>query len=67
LYNEKFNPQNNRQRNLRNDFDAKYTEFNIDLGFRTVTGEDPRPSELLSVYYQKANKGDNFFHERETF
>jgi hypothetical protein len=38
----------------------KYTEVLIDLGFRTLSGEDPKPSELLLL--SKANK--EIFYER---
>jgi hypothetical protein len=66
LYNENLTPQITDREISAMIFDAKYTETILELGFRSVTSEDPRPSELLSVYYLKANKGDTSFM-RETF
>jgi hypothetical protein len=49
LYRNNLSP-NNRQRSSSNDFDAKYTEVLIDLeNFRTLSGEDPKLSELSFV------------------
>jgi hypothetical protein len=58
LYRNNLSPQTTDSSS--NDFDAKYTEVLIDLGFRTLSGEDPKPSELCQ-YYQKTNKGDISF------
>jgi hypothetical protein len=61
LYRNNLSPQTTDREVAAMIFDAKYTEVLIDLGFRTLSGEDPKPSELLSGYYQKANKGDISF------
>jgi hypothetical protein len=54
LYRNNLSPQTTDSSS--NDFLTKYTEVLIDLGFRTLSGEDPKPSELLSGYYQKPTK-----------
>jgi hypothetical protein len=36
---------------------TKYTEVLIDLGFRTLSGEDPNQASFVRLL-KKANKGD---------
>jgi hypothetical protein len=61
LYNENLAPQTTDREIAAMIFDAKYTNIIIELGFRSLTSEDPKPSELLTGYYQKANNGDTSF------
>jgi hypothetical protein len=62
LYRNNLSPQTT-DRSSSNDFDAKYTEVLIDLGFRTLSGEDQNQASFVRLL-SKANKGDISFERR---
>jgi hypothetical protein len=66
LYRNNLSPQTTDRESSSNDFDAKYTEVLIDLGFRTLSGEDPKPSELCQAII-KSQQRRYFFYERRLY
>jgi hypothetical protein len=60
LYRNNLSPQTTDREVAAMIFDAKYTEVLIDLGFRTLSGEDQKQTSFVRLL-SKANKGDISF------
>jgi hypothetical protein len=49
LYRNNLSPQTTDREVAAMIFDAKYTEVLIDLGFRTLSGEDPNQASFVRI------------------